>query len=169
MSPGEWRSQLDGLAARELAPPKSNSVTPLEEAPFHTFLIISSNVFTVGGPKIDPSARVLDGNGEPIPWLYAVGEIVRPGRNRMGPGARCDGMHQTTLRNRSVPARGTRRVESRCARDSWLSAKELAPRGITVNAIALRPIATSFSTPLKGLFPGGPDGRGERCCVRRSS
>lgn len=75
--PGEWTPlQVDGLATRGLVPPKSNWATPLEEAPFHAYPIISSNVFTFGGLKIDPSARVLDGDGEPIPGLFAAGEIV---------------------------------------------------------------------------------------------
>lgn len=76
-APGEWRPlELDQLSTRGLAPPKSNWATPLEEAPFHAYPIISSNVFTFGGLKIDASARVLDTDGEPIPGLYAAGEIV---------------------------------------------------------------------------------------------
>lgn len=75
--PGDWKPlELDGLATRGLALPKSNWATPLEEAPFHAYPIISSNVFTFGGLKIDASARVLDTDGEPIPGLFAAGEIV---------------------------------------------------------------------------------------------
>lgn len=75
--PGEWKPlELDGLATRGLVLPKSNWATPLEEAPFHAYPIISSNVFTFGGLKIDASARVLDTDGEPIPGLFAAGEIV---------------------------------------------------------------------------------------------
>ena len=74
---GTWKPlELDHLATRGLTPPKSNWATPLTEAPFHAYPIISSNVFTFGGLKIDPDARVLDGDGEPIPGLYAAGEIV---------------------------------------------------------------------------------------------
>ena len=36
----------------------------------------AANVFTVGGVKIDPSARVRNGEGDIIPGLYAAGEIV---------------------------------------------------------------------------------------------
>jgi len=76
-TPGEWRPlQLDGLGTQGLVPPKSNWATALTEAPFHAYPIISSNVFTFGGLKTDTSARVLDGDGEPIPGLYAAGEIV---------------------------------------------------------------------------------------------
>jgi tricarballylate dehydrogenase len=72
---GEWKPlELDGLATRGLAPVKSNWATPLSEGPFHAYPIISSNVFTFGGLKTDTSARVLDGDGEPIPGLFAAGE-----------------------------------------------------------------------------------------------
>jgi tricarballylate dehydrogenase len=74
---GPWKPlELDGLATRGLAPPKSNWATPLTEAPFHAYPVISSNVFTFGGLKIDPDARVVDGDGAPIPGLYAAGETA---------------------------------------------------------------------------------------------
>ena len=74
---GEWKPlELDGLATQGLNPPKSNWATPLVEAPFHAYPIISSNVFTFGGVKIDGRARVLDASDRPIPGLYAAGEII---------------------------------------------------------------------------------------------
>jgi tricarballylate dehydrogenase len=75
--PGDWRPlELDGLATRGLNPPKSNWATPLVEGPFHAYPIISANVFTFGGLKVDTQARVLDGDGHPIAGLYAAGEII---------------------------------------------------------------------------------------------
>ena len=75
--PGDWKPlELDGLATKGLVPPKSNWAMPLEQAPYHAYPIISSNVFTFGGLKIDASARVLHGDGDPMPGLYAAGEIV---------------------------------------------------------------------------------------------
>jgi len=75
--PGEWKPlQLDGLATRGLVPRKSNWAVPLVAPPFHAYPIISANVFTFGGLKIDPQGRVLDGDGAPIQGLYAAGEIV---------------------------------------------------------------------------------------------
>ncbi len=68
--------ELDGLATRGLAPQKSNWAVPLDEPPFHAYPIISSNVLTFGGVKIDARARVLDRDGVPIPNLYAAGEVV---------------------------------------------------------------------------------------------
>ena len=75
--PGEWRPlELDGLATAGLRPPKSNWALPIDEAPFHAYPIISANVFTFGGVKVDSNARVLDGDGIPIPGLYAAGEVI---------------------------------------------------------------------------------------------
>lgn len=75
--PGEWRPlERDGLTTQGLNPRKSNWATPLVEAPFHAYPIISSNVFTFGGLKVDSEARVLDSDGAPIPGLYAAGEII---------------------------------------------------------------------------------------------
>ncbi|MBO9652226.1 MAG: FAD-binding protein [Variovorax sp.] len=75
--PGDWKPlELDGLSTQGLTPPKSNWAVPLEQAPFHAYPIISSNVFTFGGLKIDTAARVLHGDGDPMPGLYAAGEIV---------------------------------------------------------------------------------------------
>lgn len=76
-SPGEWKPlELDGVATRGLNPAKSNWAMPLTDAPYHAYPIISSNVFTFGGLKTDTDARVVDGDGEPIPGLYAAGEIA---------------------------------------------------------------------------------------------
>lgn len=75
--PGAWRPlELDGLSTRALHPQKSNWALPIDEAPFHAYPIISANVFTFGGLKVDGQARVLDGDGEPIAGLYAAGEII---------------------------------------------------------------------------------------------
>ncbi len=74
---GAWRPlELDHLATRGLEPPKSNWALPIDEAPFHAYPIISANVFTFGGLKVDSQARVLDADGEPIVGLYAAGEII---------------------------------------------------------------------------------------------
>ncbi len=75
--PGDYRPlELDHLSTVGLQPAKSNWALPIDEVPFHAYPIISSNVFTFGGLKIDPSARVLNGEGDVIEGLYAAGEIV---------------------------------------------------------------------------------------------
>lgn len=74
---GEWRPlEVDGLATTKLTPPKSNWARPLNEGPFHAYPIISANVFTFGGLKVDESARVVNTQGDAIPGLYAAGETV---------------------------------------------------------------------------------------------
>jgi tricarballylate dehydrogenase len=67
---------LDGLAAEGVWPPKSNWAHPLDQPPYHAYPIISSNVFTFGGLKVDSRARVVNKEGDSIPGLYAAGEII---------------------------------------------------------------------------------------------
>ncbi|AYC33020.1 FAD-dependent oxidoreductase [Pseudomonas cavernae] len=68
--------RLDGLATEGLLPPKSNWARPLDAGPFMAYPIISANVFTFGGLKIDEQARVLNADGQAIANLYAAGETV---------------------------------------------------------------------------------------------
>jgi tricarballylate dehydrogenase len=68
--------KIDHVRTEGLNPPKSNWACPLTEGPFHAYPIISANVFTFGGLKIDPEACVLDSDGEGIDGLYAAGETV---------------------------------------------------------------------------------------------
>jgi len=68
--------ELDGLATKGLTPKKSNWALPIDEAPFHAYPIISSNVFTFGGLKVDSRARVLNRDGDAIAGLYAAGETI---------------------------------------------------------------------------------------------
>jgi tricarballylate dehydrogenase len=67
---------LDGLATQSVAPMKSNWAHALREPPYHAYPIISANVLTFGGLKVDAQARVLNQQGDPIPGLYAAGEVV---------------------------------------------------------------------------------------------
>lgn len=67
---------LDGLGTEKLAPPKSNWAKPISKGPFWAYPIMSSNVFTFGGLKVDSGARVINCDGEPIEGLYAAGETV---------------------------------------------------------------------------------------------
>ena len=68
--------ELDHLATRSLAPPKSNWARPLDKAPYWAWPIISSNVLTFGGLKVNTRAQVLNQDGVPIKGLYAAGEVV---------------------------------------------------------------------------------------------
>ncbi len=74
---GNWKPlELDGVHTEGLSPPKSNWALPLNQAPFHAYPIMSANVFTFGGVKVDGQARVLDQDGNAIPGLYAAGEVI---------------------------------------------------------------------------------------------
>ncbi|MGZ8744692.1 MAG: FAD-dependent oxidoreductase [Nocardioides sp.] len=66
----------DGLATRELHPPKSNWARPLTQGPYEAYPIMAANVFTFGGLKTTPAAEVLDRDGDVIEGLYAAGEMT---------------------------------------------------------------------------------------------
>lgn len=65
---------------------------PIDEAPFTATPRSPSLHHTMGGVKIDTEARVIDTNGNPIPGLYAAGEVcggIHAG-NRLGGNAMTD-------------------------------------------------------------------------------
>ena len=66
----------DGNGTVGLKPPKSNWAQPLNAPPFTVYPVTCGITFTFGGLKIDTDARVLNTSGEPIPGLYATGEIT---------------------------------------------------------------------------------------------
>ncbi len=68
--------ELDHLATRGLAPPKSNWARALDKPPYQAYPVISSNVLTFGGLKVNTRAQVLNQDGVPIRGLYAAGEVV---------------------------------------------------------------------------------------------
>jgi len=61
---------------------------PLERGPYYAFEIHSGALGTKGGPRVDPDARVLDLDGQPIPGLYAAGNVMGSpfGMTYGGPG-----------------------------------------------------------------------------------
>jgi tricarballylate dehydrogenase len=66
----------DGLSASSaLEPPKSNWARAINEPPFLAWPLIGAVAYTFGGLATDDRARVLRG-GQPIPGLYAAGEIT---------------------------------------------------------------------------------------------
>jgi 3-oxosteroid 1-dehydrogenase len=64
-------------------------LAPLSVAPFYAVRIVPGDLGTKGGLRTDPAARVLRTDGEPIPGLYAAGNVSVPvmGRTYAGPGA----------------------------------------------------------------------------------
>jgi 3-oxosteroid 1-dehydrogenase len=60
---------------------------PLETPPFYAMELKPGTIGTKGGPKVDARARVLDLDGDPIPGLYAAGNVSSPtGAAYGGPG-----------------------------------------------------------------------------------
>ena len=66
----------DGRGTRGLAVRKSNWANTIDEPPFEAYAVTCGITFTFGGVKIDTSAQVIDTEGEPIPGLFAAGEMV---------------------------------------------------------------------------------------------
>jgi tricarballylate dehydrogenase len=66
----------DGRATVGLAIPKSNWANKIDTPPFEAYAVTCGITFTFGGVKIDTDARVVDTEGQPVPGLYAAGEMV---------------------------------------------------------------------------------------------
>jgi tricarballylate dehydrogenase len=66
----------DGRGTSGIDPPKTNWANPISDPPFEAYMVTCGITFTFGGLRIDRHARVIDVSGEPIPGLYAAGELV---------------------------------------------------------------------------------------------
>lgn len=67
----------DGRSTTGLSVPKSNWANTISEGPFEAYQVGCGITFTFGGLRIDPAtAQVLDQGHDPIPGLYAAGELV---------------------------------------------------------------------------------------------
>jgi succinate dehydrogenase/fumarate reductase flavoprotein subunit len=85
--PGDWDpSRMDGKKISGITPPKSNWANPITEAPFYGFPMTAHIMFTYGGLKVVIDGRVLSTNEEPIPGLYAAGEITGHFYRKQPPG-----------------------------------------------------------------------------------
>jgi tricarballylate dehydrogenase len=69
-------SVKDGRGTEGLVVAKSNWANPLDKPPFEAYQITCGITFTFGGLRIDRQGRVIDTEGEPIPGLFAAGELV---------------------------------------------------------------------------------------------
>jgi tricarballylate dehydrogenase len=63
-------------AAPPTGPQKSNWALPLDSPPYVAYPVCCGITFTYGGLRIDTEARVIDTTGQPMPGLYATGEIA---------------------------------------------------------------------------------------------
>jgi tricarballylate dehydrogenase len=66
----------DGRRTEGLEIPKSNWANTLDDPPFEAYAITCGITFTFGGLRINNDAQVLDEDLQPIPGLYASGELV---------------------------------------------------------------------------------------------
>ena len=65
---------------------RTSFINPLDKAPFYAIKVTPGIHHTMGGLRIDGRTRVLKGNGEAIPGLFAAGEVTGGvhGGNRLG-------------------------------------------------------------------------------------
>jgi tricarballylate dehydrogenase len=66
----------DGRRTHGLAIDKSNWSNTIDKPPFQAYAVTCGITFTFGGLRINNDAEVLDAGNEPIPGLFACGEIV---------------------------------------------------------------------------------------------
>ena len=67
---------MDGLQALyELDIPKSNWARPMDKPPFFAYPLVCAIAYTFGGLATNDEAEVLRADGNPLPGLYAAGEI----------------------------------------------------------------------------------------------
>jgi tricarballylate dehydrogenase len=66
----------DGRRTEGLTIDKSNWANTIDTPPFEAYAVTCGITFTFGGLRIDADAAVQNVDGEPIPGLYAAGELV---------------------------------------------------------------------------------------------
>jgi len=66
----------DGRSADGLPVPRSNWANRIDTPPFEAYAVTCGVTFTFGGLRISAAAEVIDAARQPIPGLYAAGEMV---------------------------------------------------------------------------------------------
>jgi tricarballylate dehydrogenase len=66
----------DGRRTEGLEVNKTNWANTLDTPPFEAYAVTCGITFSFGGLKINTDAQVINSDGEPIPGLYAAGELV---------------------------------------------------------------------------------------------
>jgi tricarballylate dehydrogenase len=66
----------DGRGTEGLAIPKSNWANTLDTPPFEAYAVTCGITFSFGGLRINTHAQVVSTDGEPVPGLFAAGELV---------------------------------------------------------------------------------------------
>lgn len=74
---GKFNPQvLDGKRTLGLEIDKTNWANPISKRPFLAFPVTCGLTFAFGGVKATPEAEVMDAKDQPIPGLYAAGEMI---------------------------------------------------------------------------------------------
>ena len=66
----------DGRRTEGLAVNKSNWANTIDTPPYEAYAVTCGITFSFGGLRINTDAQVINTDGEPIPGLYAAGELV---------------------------------------------------------------------------------------------
>ena len=66
----------DGRCTQGLAIHKSNWANTVDTPPFEAYAVTCGITFSFGGLRINTDAQVINTDGEPIPGLFAAGELV---------------------------------------------------------------------------------------------
>ena len=74
----EALAEATGMDAEKLADAIAQG-TGLEAAPFYAVMVKPTTIGSMGGLVIDTDAQVIDTEGNPIPGLYATGEVANGG------------------------------------------------------------------------------------------
>ncbi len=72
----EYNKAVDEGTLGRMRVPRTGKATKLETAPFYAVPFVMGSNKSFGGPNVDVNARVLNEKDEPIPGLYAAGEVV---------------------------------------------------------------------------------------------
>lgn len=72
----ELMGDVENREAFGISPPKSNCAFPVDTPPFYVYSVCCGITFTFGGLKVNDRAQVVDIYDNPIPGLYASGEII---------------------------------------------------------------------------------------------
>jgi tricarballylate dehydrogenase len=68
--------KLDGRSTKGLNPDKTNWAQKMDKPPFQAYAVVCGLTMTYGGLKTNEKAQVIDTSDQPIPGLYAVGEVT---------------------------------------------------------------------------------------------
>ncbi|MGI6208917.1 MAG: FAD-dependent oxidoreductase [Anaerolineae bacterium] len=72
----EFNAAVDDGTITTARVPKTDKINKIETPPFYGIPFIMGTLFHYGGLMVNTQAQVLDNDSEPIPGLYAIGELI---------------------------------------------------------------------------------------------